>query len=73
MDVDVSDLRKDCQREALVLADLPGDPVGQSGRSFEEVQAAGLLEPNSINLATANAPRRPAPAHSAAQVERLSG
>jgi pyridoxamine 5'-phosphate oxidase len=40
-------------REGLVEADVDPDPVVQFGRWFDDAQAAGLVEPSAMALATA--------------------
>jgi len=51
----IADLRKDYTRAGLDEADADPDPFAQFARWFAEAQAAGVLEPNAMTLATATA------------------
>jgi pyridoxamine 5'-phosphate oxidase len=52
-------MRQEYTRAALAEADLDADPVAQFGRWFEQAEAAGLLEPTAMCLATATPDGRP--------------
>jgi len=52
-------MRREYTREALTEADVDADPVVQFGRWFEQAEAAGLLEPHAMTLATATPDGRP--------------
>ncbi len=56
---DLSDMRRDYDRDALTRADLLPDAIRQFGRWFEDAQAAGVAEPNAMSLATAGADGQP--------------
>lgn len=51
----VSDLRRDYKRGQLRRADMLPDPVEMFRVWFEEAKEAGILEPNAMSLATADA------------------
>jgi pyridoxamine 5'-phosphate oxidase len=46
------DLRVDYARGELLEANVAGDPITQFGKWFAEAQAAKILEPNAMTLAT---------------------
>jgi pyridoxamine 5'-phosphate oxidase len=48
------DMRKDYALAGLDEADVDADPIRQFARWFSEAQAAGVLEPNAMTLATAS-------------------
>lgn len=48
----IADLRRDYARARLDLADTAADPIEQFGRWFADAQAAEVLEPNAMTLAT---------------------
>jgi pyridoxamine 5'-phosphate oxidase len=48
-------MRSEYMRAVLVKADVDRDPVVQFGRWFDDAQAAGLVEPTAMTLATAAA------------------
>lgn len=48
----LADLRRDYARARLDLADTDPDPLVQFGRWFADAQAAEVLEPNAMTLAT---------------------
>jgi pyridoxamine 5'-phosphate oxidase len=52
-------MRREYTRAALAEADVDADPVVQFGRWFEQAEAAGLLEPTAMTLATATPDGRP--------------
>lgn len=54
-----ADLRQDYDRAVLVEAEAAADPFVQFERWFEDALAAGLVEPNAMTLATADATGRP--------------
>ena len=55
----IADLRKDYTRAGLDEADADPDPFAQFERWFAEAQAAGVLEPNAMTLATATPDGQP--------------
>jgi pyridoxamine 5'-phosphate oxidase len=55
---DVAELRRDYTTRGLRRAELHADPVEQFRLWFHEAQAAGLLEPNAMSLATCDAAGR---------------
>ena len=57
--MDIADLRKSYERDALDEAASAADPMAQFGRWFEQALAAGLPEPNAMTLATVAADGRP--------------
>jgi pyridoxamine 5'-phosphate oxidase len=52
---DPSQLRQEYRRGRLLESDVSGDPFAQFAKWFAEAQAAGILEPNAMTLATADA------------------
>ena len=56
---DLSDLRQSYERGALDRADLPADPLDLFHAWFADAQAAGVVEPNAMTLATAAPDGRP--------------
>ncbi|NWG76361.1 MAG: pyridoxal 5'-phosphate synthase, partial [Rubrivivax sp.] len=54
----LADLRREYTTRGLHRADLHRDPVEQFRRWFGEAQAARLIEPNAMTLATADATGR---------------
>ena len=57
--MNLADLRRDYARADLDIADTDPDPYAQFRRWFTEAEAAKLLEPNAMTLATATADGRP--------------
>jgi pyridoxamine 5'-phosphate oxidase len=55
---DVAELRREYTTRGLHRADLHEDPVEQFRRWFHDAQAAALLEPNAMTLASADAAGR---------------
>jgi pyridoxamine 5'-phosphate oxidase len=55
----LADLRKDYSLAGLVEKDLARDPFRQFEKWFQEAQAAKILEPNAMTLATASRDGRP--------------
>ena len=55
----LAELRREYARERLDYADVAGDPITQFSRWFGEALNAGLIEPNAMTLATADAQGRP--------------
>lgn len=55
----LADLRKDYSLSGLLEKDLARDPFRQFDKWFQEAQAAKLLEPNAMTLATASREGRP--------------
>lgn len=55
-----ADLRQHYDAATLLEADALSDPIAQFGRWFDEAVGAGLIEPNAMTLATADAAGRPA-------------
>lgn len=49
----LDDLRREYARETLDESQVDRDPIAQFRRWFAEAQAAGVLEPNAMTLATA--------------------
>jgi pyridoxamine 5'-phosphate oxidase len=52
-------LRQEYRRGELLESDVSGDPFTQFGRWFGEAQAAGLVEPNAMTVATADSSGTP--------------
>ena len=57
--MDISSLRKEYTLRGLDEAEVSRDPIEQFGRWFGQAAAAGLMEPNAMTLATADADGRP--------------
>jgi pyridoxamine 5'-phosphate oxidase len=57
--MNLEDLRREYARETLDEAMAARDPIEQFRRWFVEAQAAGVLEPNAMTLATATADAAP--------------
>lgn len=57
--MDIHQLRKDYQNEALRREMLAADPMEQFANWFQEACAAQLLEPNAMTLATVDAQQQP--------------
>lgn len=57
--MDIHQLRKDYQNEALCREMLAADPMEQFANWFQEACAAQLLEPNAMTLATVDAQQQP--------------
>lgn len=55
----IADLRRDYARARLDFADTDPDPFAQFGRWFADAQAAEVLEPNAMTLATVGADGMP--------------
>jgi pyridoxamine-phosphate oxidase len=55
----LADLRKDYSLAGLLEQDLAKDPFRQFERWFQEAEAAKLIEPNAMTLATTGADGRP--------------
>ncbi len=55
----LADLRKDYSLSGLLETDLARDPFRQFDKWFEEAQAAKVVEPNAMTLATATRDGRP--------------
>jgi pyridoxamine 5'-phosphate oxidase len=55
----LADLRKDYSLSGLLEKDLARDPFRQFDKWFQEAQAAKLIEPNAMTLATATRDGRP--------------
>lgn len=55
----LADLRKDYSLSGLLEKDLARDPFRQFDKWFQEAEAAKLVEPNAMTLATATADGRP--------------
>lgn len=55
----LADLRKDYSLSGLLEKDLARDPFRQFDKWFQEAQAAKLVEPNAMTLATASRDGRP--------------
>lgn len=55
----LADLRKDYSLAGLLEKDLAKDPFRQFERWFQEAEAAKLIEPNAMTLATTGADGRP--------------
>ncbi len=55
----LADLRKDYSLSGLLEKDLARDPFRQFDKWFQEAQAAKLVEPNAMTLATATRDGRP--------------
>ncbi|MDR1191331.1 MAG: pyridoxamine 5'-phosphate oxidase [Verrucomicrobiales bacterium] len=53
--LNIADLRREYSARGLRREDLAGNPIEQFRAWFKEVQAAELLEPNAMSLATADA------------------
>lgn len=58
-DIDPSRLRQDYQRGVLLESDVSIDPFAQFARWFADAQAGGVIEPNMMVLATADAAGSP--------------
>lgn len=58
--MDIRDLRRNYTMKGLDRHDLAADPVEQFARWFAEARDAGILEPNAMSLATADASGIPA-------------
>ncbi len=58
MEADIHALRRDYDREPLRKEELDPNPVAEFRRWFEAARLAGLLEPNAMTLATADATGR---------------
>jgi pyridoxamine 5'-phosphate oxidase len=56
----LADLRKDYSLAGLLEKDLAKDPYRQFEKWFQEAEAAKLIEPNAMTLATTGADGRPA-------------
>jgi pyridoxamine 5'-phosphate oxidase len=57
--MDLSDLRISYTKAGLLESDLSRDPFEQFSLWFEQARAAGVLEPNAMSLATADADGAP--------------
>ena len=57
--MDIADLRKSYERDALDEATSAADPMVQFGHWFEQALAAKMPEPNAMTLATVGADGRP--------------
>ena len=57
--MDIHQLRKDYQNEALRREMLAADPMEQFANWFQEACTAQLLEPNAMTLATVDAQHQP--------------
>ena len=57
--IDPSHLRRDYRRGELLESDISRDPFGQFAKWFAEAQAVGVIEPNAMVLATADAAGSP--------------
>lgn len=55
----LADLRKDYSLSGLLEKDLAKDPFRQFEKWFQEAEAAKVIEPNAMTLATVNAEGRP--------------
>jgi pyridoxamine 5'-phosphate oxidase len=55
----IADLRRDYRLAGLAEADLAPDPLQQFDRWFKDAQAADLLEPNAMTLATSTSSGAP--------------
>lgn len=55
----IADLRRDYKQSALDVADVVPDPIVQFDHWFAQAQAAALLEPNAMTLATVDANGQP--------------
>jgi len=55
----IADLRKEYSLAGLLEKDLARDPFRQFDRWFQEAEAAGIIEPNAMVLATAGRDGRP--------------
>jgi len=58
-DPDISHLRREYGRGALLESDVSGDPIVQFEKWFTEAEASGMLEPNAMTVATADATGKP--------------
>jgi len=52
-------LRREYKRGALLESEVAGDPIVQFEKWFAEAQASGVLEPNAMTVATADASGKP--------------
>ncbi|MBW7903961.1 MAG: pyridoxamine 5'-phosphate oxidase [Phycisphaerae bacterium] len=59
MDKPIGHLRRDYALQVLLEADAHPDPVQQFDKWFDDAVRAGLVEPNGMTLATADADGRP--------------
>lgn len=57
--MDLGDLRRDYRRDRLDEADAGSDPLALFARWFADAADAGVVEPNAMTLATADAAGRP--------------
>ena len=57
--MNLADLRRDYSRHGLHESEVDPDPIVQFDAWFRQAQAAGLMEPNAMTLATADADGRP--------------
>jgi pyridoxamine 5'-phosphate oxidase len=56
---DVSHLRREYHRGILLESNIASDPVEQFAKWFADANAGGVLEPNAMTLATADASGKP--------------
>ncbi|HSL56862.1 MAG TPA: pyridoxamine 5'-phosphate oxidase [Acidimicrobiales bacterium] len=61
--MDLAAIRREYENHGLDLSDLDPDPFAQFARWFAEAEAAGVLEPNAVALATADADGVPSVRH----------
>jgi pyridoxamine 5'-phosphate oxidase len=59
MTTDLAAMRRDYAVRGLTEAELPGDPIAQFRRWFEDAGRAGIFEPNAMTLATVDADGQP--------------
>jgi len=59
MTTDIAAMRRDYAASGLSEADLPGDPMAQFERWFEDARRAEIFEPNAMTLATVGADGQP--------------
>ncbi|MDP3082739.1 MAG: pyridoxamine 5'-phosphate oxidase family protein, partial [Rubrivivax sp.] len=57
--MDIADLRKSYERDALDETDSAADPLAQFDRWLQQALSAQLPEPNAMTLATVGADGRP--------------
>jgi pyridoxamine 5'-phosphate oxidase len=57
--INPSNLRREYQRGVLLESDLSADPIDQFGKWFADATSGGVLEPNAMTLATADASGKP--------------
>ena len=57
--IDPSQLRQDYRRRALLESEVARDPFAQFAKWFADAQAGGVIEPNAMILATADAAGSP--------------